>query len=92
MSSNNDDLDLPIWGAEAIGRCAGVFADDGSVDLRRTFYLLEKRLLPADKFGRIWASNASSHPTRFRRRSRARACRRHHRRTGDHLNAETARG
>jgi hypothetical protein len=63
MGTNHDDLDLPIWGAEAIGRCAGVFADDGSVDLRRTFYLLEKRLLPAAKFGRIWAST----PRRIRR-------------------------
>jgi hypothetical protein len=60
---SNDDPDLPIWGAEAIGRCAGVFADDGSVDLRRTFYLLEKRLIPAAKFGRLWAST----PRRIRR-------------------------
>jgi len=54
--SENDDLDTPLWGAEAIGREAGIFDAHGSVDLRRTFYLLEKKLLPAMKVGRVWAS------------------------------------
>jgi hypothetical protein len=56
-------LDRPIWGAEAIGREAGCLDDKGNVDLRRTFYLLEKGLLPAVKVGRQWSST----PRRLRR-------------------------
>ena len=52
----SDDLDRPIWGAEAIGREAGLIDADGRVDTRRAFYLLEKRLLPATKIGRQWAT------------------------------------
>jgi hypothetical protein len=63
MPTENDS-DVPVWGAEAIGRIAGVLKDDGSVDLRRTFYLLESGYLDADKFGRRWAST----PRRIRRR------------------------
>jgi hypothetical protein len=58
-----DDLDRVLWGAEPIGREANVVDDDGNVDLRRTYYLLEKRYLPGDKKGRIWTST----PRRIRR-------------------------
>jgi hypothetical protein len=51
-----DSLDRPLWSAEAIGREANILNDDGNVDLRKVFYLLEKRLLPATKIGRQWAS------------------------------------
>jgi hypothetical protein len=54
--SPDENLDRPIWGAEQIGREAGVFDDEGNVDLRRTYYLLEKAYLPADKAGRVWVS------------------------------------
>jgi hypothetical protein len=52
MSTNNRDndggrqddgilgLDVPIWGAESIGRAAGVLDADGNVDLQRVYYLL----------------------------------------------------
>jgi hypothetical protein len=51
-----EDLDQPIWGAEAIGREANIVDDDGNVNLRKTFYQLENGLLPATKVGRLWAS------------------------------------
>jgi hypothetical protein len=54
MSDQN--LDLPLWGAEAIGRVAVLLNEDGTVDIRRTFYLLEKGLLPATKVGNAWTS------------------------------------
>jgi hypothetical protein len=63
MSSNDSDLDKPRWGAQAIGEMANVVDDDGTVDLRRTYYLLEHRLLPATKVGRQWVST----PRRIRR-------------------------
>jgi len=63
MSRNEQDIDRPLWGAEAIGREAGVFDDDGNVDLRKSFYLLEKGYLPATKIGRQWTST----PARIRR-------------------------
>jgi hypothetical protein len=60
----NSDPDMPVWGAEAIGKTAGVFAKDGvTVDLRRTYYLLEQKILDADKAGRAWVST----PRRIRR-------------------------
>jgi hypothetical protein len=59
----NQNLDRPIWGAEAIGREAGLVDHDGNVDLRRTFYMLEKGYLPATKMGRLWTST----PRRLRR-------------------------
>jgi hypothetical protein len=59
----DEDLDTPIWGAEAIGREAGCIDNDGNVDLRRAFYLLERGLLPATKVGRQWTST----PRRLRR-------------------------
>jgi hypothetical protein len=56
MSDSIGDLDLPLWGAEAIGREANVLDGDGNVDLRKTFYLLENKLLPATKVGKKWTS------------------------------------
>jgi hypothetical protein len=53
---NTSDLDAVIWGAVQIGREAGVLKDDGSVDVRRTFYLLQRGLLDADKFGQRYAT------------------------------------
>jgi hypothetical protein len=56
-----------IWGAEAIGREAGLVDAEGKVDLRKTFYLLELGRLPGKKLpgknkkvGRIWVSSASA--------------------------------
>lgn len=57
------DLDRPLWGAEAIGREAGLIDDDGKVEVRRAFYLLEKGLLPATKIGGTWTST----PRRLRK-------------------------
>ena len=54
--NGDEGLDTPIWNAETIGREAGLFKDDGRVDLRRTHYMLEKGLLPATKAGRQWTS------------------------------------
>jgi hypothetical protein len=36
-----DPLDLPVHGAEAIASILNVRKKDGSLDLRRTFYLLQ---------------------------------------------------
>jgi hypothetical protein len=58
-----DELDLPLWGAEAIGRAANILTKDGKVDLRRTYYKLEEGHLPADKCGRDWVTT----PRRLRK-------------------------
>ena len=42
-------LDEPIWGCEAIARTAGVFKPDGSVDTRKGYYLIERRMIDATK-------------------------------------------
>jgi hypothetical protein len=55
MSDHHLD-DVPLWGAAAIGRAAGLITDDGSVDLRKTFRLLELQLLPARKIGKTWVT------------------------------------
>jgi len=60
---DNSDLDRPIWGAEEIGREAGLIDENGIVDTRKAFYLLERGLLPATKVGRQWTST----PRRIRR-------------------------
>jgi len=52
---------MPIlWGAEAIGREANVVDEDGNVDLRKTFYLLETGHLPGKKVGRKWISDSDA--------------------------------
>jgi hypothetical protein len=48
------DLDRPIWGARAIALAAGVVDERGEPDLRRAYYLLEEKLLPASKCGRAY--------------------------------------
>jgi hypothetical protein len=50
------DIDKPLWGAEAIGREANVVDEDGNVDLRKVYYLLENELLPGTKVGKLWTS------------------------------------
>jgi hypothetical protein len=47
LSSSN--LDEPIWGCEAISRIAGLFKADGSVDTRRGYYMIERRMIDATK-------------------------------------------
>jgi hypothetical protein len=47
MSDNEKYLDRPLWGAEAIGREAGLLDDAGNVNLRAAFYALEKGIIPA---------------------------------------------
>jgi hypothetical protein len=36
---------------------AGAFAAELGIDRRRAFYLLERRLIPASKTGRIWTGS-----------------------------------
>jgi hypothetical protein len=45
----NDKRLRPVWGAEKISEILGV-------SLRKGFYLLEKRLIPARKVGGSWQS------------------------------------
>lgn len=49
-------LDAPIWGAEAIGREAHLFKKDGTVDVRKSYYLLDHGHLAAGKVGETWVS------------------------------------
>jgi hypothetical protein len=46
---SNADLDLPIWGATAI-------AEVLNVPVRRSYWLLENKLVPAERVGRRWVS------------------------------------
>lgn len=50
------ELDRPLLGAHAIGRAAHLFTRKGRVDIRKTFYALEKGYIDADKFGRRWVT------------------------------------
>jgi hypothetical protein len=57
MSDDKDDLDAPIYMAEAIGREAKLLNPDGSVNLRATYDALEKGYIDASKFGKKkWVS------------------------------------
>jgi hypothetical protein len=52
-------------GPEAIGREAGIVDENGKVDLRKVYYLLELKRLPAKKLkgtedGRQWVSSVSA--------------------------------
>jgi hypothetical protein len=38
---SNENLDTPVWNARGIGKEAGIFKEDGSVDERKTHYLIE---------------------------------------------------
>jgi hypothetical protein len=65
MSNNPDDNEI-LLGAKAIGREAGIFKDDGTVDLRKTYYGLEQGYIPARKYGRReWQSTKSQIRKRF---------------------------
>ena len=50
-----DDLDQPVYGAEAIAIVLNL-RKDGKPDTRRAYYACEKGYVDADKFGRIWTS------------------------------------
>jgi hypothetical protein len=67
------DADTPLWGAEAIGVVAGCFTDDGAVDLRKTYLLLEKDLIDASKIGWVWVSSRRRIHDSLRRGSKRRA-------------------
>jgi len=54
MSTEN--LDRPIYTAEAIGRAAELLDDEGNVDLRKTYHALEHGYIDASKFGRTWVT------------------------------------
>jgi len=54
--SEIDPLDRPVHRAEEIARILNLVKEDGSLDLRRTFYVLEKGYVDADKWGRLWTS------------------------------------
>jgi hypothetical protein len=49
-----------LWGAERIGREAGIVNENGEVDLRKTFYQLEAGNLPGRKVGRLWISSVTA--------------------------------
>jgi len=59
----DEKLDKPLYGAEPIGRAAHLLDDHGKVDIRKTYYALERGYIDADKFGRVWVST----PRRIRR-------------------------
>jgi hypothetical protein len=56
MSDNHSDLDRPLYGAEEIGREAGIVDENGNVDLDKVYYYLANGYLSASKFGRQWLS------------------------------------
>ena len=56
MPKQINDPDDAVHGAEAIGKVAGLFDEDGNVDLRRTYHALERGYIDASKFGRLWVS------------------------------------
>jgi hypothetical protein len=45
----SDNRVKPLWGAKAIGTVAGT-------NVRKTFYLLENKILPGRKVGGVWQS------------------------------------
>jgi hypothetical protein len=47
-ASRSEALDL-LWGAKAI-------ADEIGTNVRQAFYLLENRVIPARKVGRLWVA------------------------------------
>jgi hypothetical protein len=51
-----DPLDKPIHGAEAFAQILNIVNAKGEPDLRRTFYLLERGHICAEKWGRSWVS------------------------------------
>jgi hypothetical protein len=47
--TKNADLDRPVWGAKAIGEVV-------NKSEKQAFYLLSRKLLPAEKIGESWVS------------------------------------
>jgi hypothetical protein len=56
MDYKLDPLDLPVFGAAKMARILNVVDDDGELDIRRMFYILEKGFVDADKAGGQWVS------------------------------------
>jgi hypothetical protein len=52
----DNDLDTPIYGAEAIAVILNLIDDDGKPDIRRAYYVAEKGYIDVDKMGRILTS------------------------------------
>ena len=50
------DLDTPLYGIRPIAEALNLKKEDGTLDLRKAYYALEKGYADADKFGRIWVS------------------------------------
>jgi hypothetical protein len=55
-TTETQDLDALIWGAEAIGRAANVLNEHGGVDEKATYYKLSRGYIPAKKSGSLWVS------------------------------------
>jgi hypothetical protein len=51
-----DPLDRLVEGAEEIAFTTGLVDKNGQPKTRRAYYLLERKILDADKHGRIWSS------------------------------------
>jgi hypothetical protein len=56
MSATKIDPDANIWGAEAIAIAANVVDENGKPDLNAAYYLLKRKLLPANKVGKKYVS------------------------------------
>jgi hypothetical protein len=52
MDYKLDPLDLPVFGAAEMARILNIVDDDGELDIRRMFYMLEKKYVDADKLDR----------------------------------------
>jgi hypothetical protein len=51
-----DELDKPVYGAEAIAIVLNLLDEAGKPDTRRAYYVCERGYADVDKFGRIWTS------------------------------------
>jgi hypothetical protein len=56
VGEHDNDGDKLLTGAEEIGRDLGFLYPDGSVNLKKTYHLLEKGFISASKLGGIWVS------------------------------------
>jgi hypothetical protein len=52
----DDQLDRPLYGVRPIGRAAHLVDSKGKVDVRKTYYALERGYIDATKFGRRWVT------------------------------------
>jgi hypothetical protein len=46
-----------LWGAKQIGAFMGLFDENGEVDEKRTYWMLERGYIPAGKRGAIWTAS-----------------------------------